>query len=247
MSPLRKEEQQQQQQHHYLIINKQQQNSNNNPLFDRKIEDIASGLIPYYSNLLYKVASLNEENALTIINYINAIRTETNLSDHYRMDLIRVLATFSIFFDNDKSFKQITRTDLLAFLNSFRKPESTDPLHKWVGTYNIHRIHLTRFFKWLYSLDIEPDKRPKPEVIENIPQLKRKEQSIYKPTDLWTEQDDILFLKYCPSKRIKCYHAISRDTSCRPHEILKLRIRDIVFKTKEEKEKEERQTNFICC
>jgi integrase/recombinase XerD len=48
---------------------------------------------------------------------------------------------------------------------------------------------------------------------------------------LWTEEDDILFLKYCPSKRIKCYHAISRDTSCRPHEILKLRIKDIVFKT----------------
>jgi integrase len=48
---------------------------------------------------------------------------------------------------------------------------------------------------------------------------------------LWTEQDDALFLKYCPSKRIKCYHAVSRDTSCRPHEILKLRIKDVVFKT----------------
>ena len=39
------------------------------------------------------------------------------------------------------------------------------------------------------------------------------------------------FLKYCPSKRIKCYHAMSRDTGCRPHELLKLRIKDIVFKT----------------
>ena len=88
-----------------------------------------------------------------------------------------------------------------------------------------------RFFKWLYSPDIEPDKRPKPAVIENIPQLKRKEKSIYKPSDLWTQQDDLLFLKFCPSKRDKCYHAISRDTSCRPHEIVKLKIRDIVFKT----------------
>jgi hypothetical protein len=48
-------------------------------------------------------------------------------------------------------------------------------------------------------------------------------------TDLWTE-DDSLFLKYCPSKRIKCYHAVSRDASARPHEILKLNIKDIVFK-----------------
>ena len=77
-----------------------------------------------------------------------------------------------------------------------------------------------RFFKWLYYPDIESDKRPKPEVIENIPQLKRKEQSIYKPTDLWTLEDDVLFLKFCPSKRMKCYHAMARDTSCRPSQTI---------------------------
>jgi integrase len=87
------------------------------------------------------------------------------------------------------------------------------------------------FFKWLYYPDIEPGKRPRPSVVENIPQLKRKEQSIYKPSDLWTAEDDLLFLKYCPSKRDRCYHAISRDLSCRPHEILKLKIKDIAFKT----------------
>jgi integrase len=74
-------------------------------------------------------------------------------------------------------------------------------------------------------------KRPKPETVDNIPQLKRKEQSIYKPTDLWTPEDDLLFLKYCPNKRDKCYHAISRDLSCRPHEILKLKIKEIFFKS----------------
>lgn len=49
------------------------------------------------------------------------------------------------------------------------------------------------------------------------------------PSDMWTQDDDILFLKYCPSKRDKCYHAISRDSSCRP-QLLKLRIKDVVFK-----------------
>ena len=28
----------------------------------------------------------------------------------------------------------------------------------------------------------------------------------------------------------KCYHTVSRDLSCRPHEILKLRLKDIHFK-----------------
>jgi hypothetical protein len=67
--------------------------------------------------------------------------------------------------------------------------------------------------------------------MENIPKFKRKEISIYKPTDLWTGEDDLLFLRYCPNKRDRCYHTLSRDSSCRPHELLKLRTRDVVFKT----------------
>jgi integrase len=158
------------------------------------------------------------------------MKVETNLADHYRKDLIEVLCRFSKYNDN-KPFKDITRDNIITFLETYRRTETQDPLHKWIGTYNIFRIHLLRFFKWLYSPDIEPDKRSKPSEIENIPKLKRKEKSIYKPSDLWSQQDDLLFLKYCPSKREKCYHAMSRDLSCRPSEILKLKIKDIAFKT----------------
>jgi integrase/recombinase XerD len=115
---------------------------------------------------------------------------------------------------------------VIAFPDSHRKTETQDPLHKWVGTYNIYRVRLIRFFGWLYASDIEPSKRPKPAVVDNIPKLKRKEKSIYKPSDLWTPEDDLLFLKYCPNKRDRCYHAISRDLSARPHEILRLKIED---------------------
>lgn len=83
----------------------------------------------------------------------------------------------------------------------------------------------------MYYSEIEPKKRPKPNVVENIPKYKRKEISIYKPTGLWSTEDDLLFLKYCPSKRDRCYHMISRDLSCRPHEILNLQIKDVVFKS----------------
>src|SRR5215216_6169971 len=160
------------------------------------------------------------------------MKSEVNLSDHYKKDLIDLLSKFSKYNDNkNKLFKQLTRTNIIAFLETLRKTETQDPMHKWIGTYNIFRIYLLRFFKWLYYPDIEPEKRPKPSVIENIAGLKRKEKSIYKPSDLWTQQDDLLFLKYCPSKRDRCYHAMSRDSSCRPHEILKLKIRDIAFKT----------------
>jgi integrase/recombinase XerD len=197
------------------------------PLFDRKMENVTLGLKPECYKYLQRIS---RNNAITIAHYIISMQTEINPSDRYRRDIILFLCKFSQN-NNDKPFNQIRREDVVAFLDSFRRPESSDALHKWIGTYNLYRIYLMRFFKWLYYPDIEPDKRPKSEVIENIPQLKRKEQSVYKPSDLWTTEDDLLFLKYCPSKRIKCYHTMSRDTSCRPHELLKLKIKDIVFKT----------------
>jgi integrase len=64
--------------------------------------------------------------------------------------------------------------------------------------------------------------------MQHISKIKRKETSIYKPTDLWTEEDDALFYKYCPSVRDRCWHAVARDTGCRPHEMLKLKIKDVV-------------------
>ena len=198
---------------------------------EKKIEDAVDGLPFHCFNLLHnRVLPANKENALTICDYISSLKSEINPSDHYRKDTTILLCTFSIFLKNAKLNKDLTREDLLSFLDSFRKIETVDPLHKWIGTYNTYRIQLMRFFKWLFNPDIEQKKRPKPSVIENIPQLKRKEKSIYKPTDLWTPEDDSLFLKYCPNTRDRCYHAMSRDSAARPHELLKLRIKDVVFK-----------------
>jgi hypothetical protein len=131
------------------------------------------------------------------------MKSEINPSDNYRKLIITVLGKFSYFHNNQKPFCEISKDDILSYLDSFRKPEAMDPLHKWIGTYNLYRMLLMRFFRWFYYQDIEPSKRPKPKVVENIAQLKRKEHSIYKPTDLWSKEDDILFLKYCPNKRDK--------------------------------------------
>jgi integrase/recombinase XerD len=195
---------------------------------ERKINLITEGLEPLYAKAL---ENISKDNALAIADFILNINIEINLSDNYKRNYIRVLTQLSKFYHDKKSFKEMLREDILLFLDSFRKDENSDPLHKWIGTYNQYTVLLVKFFKWLYYPDIESRKRTKPQVVENIFQLKRKETSIYKPSDLWTVEDDLLFLKYCPSKRDKCYHMISRDTGCRPHEILKLRLKDITFKT----------------
>jgi hypothetical protein len=197
-------------------------------ILNRKIDETVAGLQASFGKLLH---SINETNAVIIVEYVAALKTEVNLADTYRQGVITLLCRLSTHHDNKRSLKDLTRTDVLAFLDNFRKTETQDPLHKWIGTYNTFRNHLLRFFKWLYSPDIEPDKRQIPPMFENIPRLRRKEKSIYKPSDLWTQQDDLLFLKYCSSARERCYHAISHDLSARPHEILKLKIRDLSFKS----------------
>ena len=168
------------------------------------------------------------DNSRVIVQYLNALGNDIHLSDNYKRINLTTLVYLSRFHSN-KKFKEITKEDTILYLNSLRKTDIKDPLHSWVSTYNLYRVVLTRFFKWLYSPDLSPKERPKPWCVD-IPSLKRKEQSIYKPSDMWSQEDDILFLKYCPSKRDRCYHAISRDSSCRPHELLKIRIKDIVFK-----------------
>src|SRR5919109_2892276 len=116
-----------------LVQQKIKNNDHNDPLFDRKVDLVTAGLRARYDRRLKNDVSRN--NALIICNYIISMKTEINLSDNYRRMNIDILVQFSKFFDNQKSFNEITRENLLSFLDSLRKPENLDLLHKWIGTY----------------------------------------------------------------------------------------------------------------
>jgi integrase/recombinase XerD len=169
-----------------------------------------------------------KDNQKIIHDYIEAKKTENNISSNFQKLAIRTLIYLSR--HSGKNFNEITREDLVSYLNSLRKSETEDPTHKWIGTYNAYVVILITFFKWLFYSKMEPKERPKPPLLKNLKTLRRKEKSAYKPTDMWTQEDDLLFLKYCPSKRDRAYHTMARDTSCRPSELLGLRIKDLVFK-----------------
>jgi len=139
------------------------------PNFDRKLDVITSGAGPFVKEHL--LTKITRENCLTIVNYMLAMQTEVSPSQTYRIDTILKLKYFAEF-HNPKSCEDMTRQDVVDFLDSLRKPEQIDPLHKWVGTYETYRIVLLRFFKWLHQPDIPQNKRSKPAVIENIPDQK---------------------------------------------------------------------------
>ena len=123
--------------------------------FDRKLEIVTASLTKEYSNLLEKIP---REDALTVMDYMISLNTEVNPSVNYRKDIIRCLTKLIAFDSNSfyskkrTNLKQLERKDVLAFLDSLRKSEIADPLHRWIGTYNLYRVHLIRFFKWLILL-----------------------------------------------------------------------------------------------
>jgi endonuclease III-like uncharacterized protein len=98
--------------------------SSGNTIVRTKIENATEGLSSNCFNHLYnRILPASRENALTICDYISSLKSEINPSDHYRKDTIILLCNLSTFFKNAKSFKEITREDLLSFLDSYRKTE----------------------------------------------------------------------------------------------------------------------------
>jgi integrase/recombinase XerD len=190
-----------------------------------KVESATMGLNPSY---FQRLSSCNAKHIPVICDYISALRSEIKFSDNYRKSILITLMVLSR--TSKKDFKDFTRDDVITYFGQFRKEDSEDPTHKWIGTYNANLVNIIRFFRWLYYPKIEPTQRPKPEVVQNLRKLKRREISKYKPNDMWDVEDNRIFLKYCPNPRDRCYHAMECDLGARPHEILNLRIKDIEFK-----------------
>jgi hypothetical protein len=114
---------------------------------------------------------LSKENALVAADYIIAMKREINPRLNYIKYTIQFLSKLSRVISIEKPFVDMTRDDILFYLDKCRKPENEDPLHKWIGSYNLKRITLMRFFKWLYYPNIaSPKRRNELSLEENKPQ-----------------------------------------------------------------------------
>jgi integrase len=198
---------------------------------ERKIVAITRYQKPYTKRILTVMARANPQNAFIIYSYIVTQKNEQNIKESTVEGIIKKLVWLSSYL-NHKSFSEMTKEDILDYLNSIKKPPELDPTHKSIGTYNGRQMTFSTFFRWLYNPD-EPDyrKRITPLCMNGIRRLSRQERSPYKPSDLWNGEEHAVFLKYCPNKRDRCYHAMANDTSARPYELLNLKIKDIIFKT----------------
>ena len=146
---------------------------------------------------------------------------------------LRVLKLFS--FDlGKKEFKDITREDVLKFLDKRKKSIDADPDKKWVRTWNDYLSRLVGFYRWLYNHEITRDREDwnTPEPFSTIKKKKNKRDSSYTPNDVWEIDDLLLAIKYCDNIRDKAVLTIGWDMVSRNHELVKVKIKDIIIKEK---------------
>src|SRR5919206_1615774 len=120
-------------------------------LLDRRITMATEGFTTdRFCELVLKDRSrLSKENALTICDYIIAMKREVNPRLSYKKSTIQFSSELSRAVGIEKKFIDMARDDILCYLDNCRKTENEDPLHKWIGSYNIKLVILSRFFKWL--------------------------------------------------------------------------------------------------
>src|SRR5215212_4492921 len=176
--------------HNKQIVNVEKKNQekinnvNNNSIITKndqielKIDSITKSCKRFIKNLLTDLLNKNPQNANIICDYISAEQVEFNIKDSTKIGKIKALVYLSRSCNDKKSFKDITKQDILDHLNTFRKSLSEDPENKWIGTYNFRQMIFNKFFRWLYNPD-EPDtaKREKPDCMKGVKKLPRKEKT----------------------------------------------------------------------
>ncbi len=118
-------------------------------LLEKKIDMATEGFATTkFCELILKDRNrLSKENASTFSDYIIAMKREVNPRLNYKKSTMQIIAELSKSIGIAKKFIDMTRDDVLYYLDKCRKLDNEDRLHKWVGSYNTKLTVLSRFFQ----------------------------------------------------------------------------------------------------
>lgn len=222
-------------------------NHDDNISYEHMRRQVSDGLKDYRTSLIDRV----KENGVFIIKYIYSRMQEQSLKPSSRSNMIQGLTQFS-FYHNNKAFYKMDKNDVQQYLNSF------DPTHPNYQTrlktykdgyaerknnqsrtfsieaYQQAKIRIESFFKWLYYPTVHTKRRQKPPIIQDLEIRTAKRKDKYDGEDMWTWDEDYVFLRYARSYKIKAFHAMARETKGRGCDLLPLKIGDLENKVDEE-------------
>jgi integrase len=179
-----------------------------------------------------------DKDKILVADFILSCVHQENITVNTKRAYLVALARLSIHVK--KSLEEIT--DLADYVNAFHPDRSEDQDQRWINTQKSLCMPIMKFYKWLAYPDLTPRECKQlgryklPPVIRNfVIQNKNSTKSPIKREDIWEDKDVHIFLKYCTENpRLQFYHALAYESSARPGELLKLKIRDISPKPDEQ-------------
>jgi hypothetical protein len=113
----------------------QASSKNENELLEKKINMATEGFgrTKLCELILRDRNRLSQENALTVSDYIIAMKREVNPRLTYKKSTLQIIVELSKTIGIEKKFVDMTRDDVLSYLDRCRKLENEDPLHKWIA------------------------------------------------------------------------------------------------------------------
>ncbi len=154
--------------------------------------------------IIRQITNLSEAHKKVLLQFKDFLVDEEDSTLTNASNYLRVLKLYSRDIGN-KDFKDVTRDDVLEFLNKRRKSIEEDPEKKWVRTWNDYLARLTGFYRWLYNHEITLDREDwnTPEPFASIKKKKNKRDCSYTPNDVWENEELLLVVKYCDNIRDK--------------------------------------------
>src|SRR5437879_5369910 len=144
--------------------------STGNPIADLKIQTAIEGLKPSVQRQL--VNEYSAENRLTMAEFLNDFVIHENIRVGTKQVYVRNHLYLCRFLNN-KPFKQVTRDDIIGYLTTLRRALTADSKQKWINTHNNRLVTYQKFFKWLNFPELSAKERRTPDVVHDLPLLKK--------------------------------------------------------------------------
>jgi integrase/recombinase XerD len=190
------------------------------------------------STTLNKLESMrSEDNRVIVKNFYDYMRSKDPKSDHHINNLLVVLISLDKFYGSDIPFTSInTKDQILTFLDHQQKDgkwikREKDADGKYITSFNQNKRLLSVFFRWLFNsyCDNKPEEDWETPAFLKIKARKPLRESPYDVNDIWELEDILTIVSYEPELRNQAIITLLWDLDARPHEIIALRMRDIIL------------------
>lgn len=143
------------------VIGRPVDSFSNNIGIDRKCKQactIGGEVLPSFQWLLLELPT--DKDRELVADFIIDSYHEQNITVATKQVYIHSLVYLSRYLRYEKSFQDMTANDVVsAYLNSLKRPLEADPDQRWIGTFNLRAITISKFFKWLTQPDLPANER----------------------------------------------------------------------------------------